>query len=67
VAEHLVMSEAAYTKYKRGESKSTVELVQKVSEFLKVDPLFVLSAQPGILLRVLIILPRLVILLGIMR
>ncbi|PRY98882.1 helix-turn-helix protein [Marinilabilia salmonicolor] len=47
VAEHLGLSEAAYTKYERGESKITVELVQKVSEFLKVDPLAILSAQPG--------------------
>jgi len=47
VAEHLGMSEAAYTKYERGESKITVELVQKVSEFLKVDPVMILTTQPG--------------------
>jgi len=47
VAEHLGMSEAAYTKYERGESKITVELVQKVAEFLKVDPISVLMSQPG--------------------
>ena len=47
VAEHLGMSEAAYTKYERGESKITVEVIQKVAEFLNVDPLSVLSAQPG--------------------
>ncbi|PRY90328.1 transcriptional regulator with XRE-family HTH domain [Marinilabilia salmonicolor] len=46
VAEHLGLSEAAYTKYERGESKITVELVQKVAEFLKVDPISVLMSQP---------------------
>ena len=46
VAEHLGMSEAAYTKYERGETKITVELVQKVAEFLKVDPISVLMSQP---------------------
>jgi transcriptional regulator with XRE-family HTH domain len=46
VAEYLGMSEAAYTKYERGESKITVEIVQKVSEFLKVNPISVLTSQP---------------------
>ena len=46
VAEHLGLSEAAYTKYERGESKITVDLVQKISEFLKIDPISVLTAQP---------------------
>ena len=47
VAEHLGIKEATYTKYERGESKITVEMVQKVAEFLKVDPIQILSAQPG--------------------
>ncbi|WP_291862611.1 helix-turn-helix transcriptional regulator [Marinilabilia sp.] len=46
VAEHLGLSEAAYTKYERGETKITVELVQKISEFLNIDPISVLTAQP---------------------
>jgi transcriptional regulator with XRE-family HTH domain len=47
LAEHLGIKEAAYTKYERGESKITIDFVQKVSEFLKVDPLQIVSAQPG--------------------
>ena len=47
VADYLGLSEAAYTKYERGESKITIEMVQKVAEFLKVDPLQIISSQPG--------------------
>jgi transcriptional regulator with XRE-family HTH domain len=47
VAEHLGIKEATYTKYERGESKITVDLIQNVSEFLKVDPIQLISAQPG--------------------
>ena len=47
VAEHLGIKEATYTKYERGESKITVEMVQKIAEFLNVDPMQILSAQPG--------------------
>lgn len=44
VAKSIGISEAAYTKYERGESKITVDLVQKVAEFYKIDPLQLLSA-----------------------
>ena len=47
VAEHIGLSEAAYTKYERGESKVTIDLVQKVAEFLKVDPLQIVSVSPN--------------------
>lgn len=47
VAEYLGIKEATYTKYERGESKITVDMVQKVSEFFKIDPLQLISAQPG--------------------
>lgn len=47
VAEFLGIKEATYTKYERGESKITVDLIQKVAEFLKVDPIQILTAQPG--------------------
>lgn len=47
VADYLGMSEANYTKYERGENKITIDLVQKVAEFLKVDPLQIVSSQPG--------------------
>lgn len=47
VAEYCQMSEAAYTKYERGESKITIELIQKVAECLSVDPLHLITAAPG--------------------
>jgi transcriptional regulator with XRE-family HTH domain len=47
VAEHVGLSEAAYTKYERGESKITIEIIQKVAEFLKVDPLQIVSTSPN--------------------
>jgi len=47
VAEHIGLSEAAYTKYERGESKITIEMIQKVAEFLKVDPLQIVSTSPN--------------------
>lgn len=47
VAEFLGIKEATYTKYERGESKITIELIQKVAEFLNVDPLQIVSANPG--------------------
>lgn len=47
VAEHVGLSEAAYTKYERGESKITIEMIQKVAEFLQVDPLQIVTTSPG--------------------
>lgn len=47
VAEHLGLSEAAYTKYERGESKITIEIIQGVAEFLKVDPLQLVASNSG--------------------
>lgn len=47
LAEHLGLKEAAYTKYERGESQITIDFVQKVAEYLNVDPLQIVSAQPG--------------------
>ena len=47
VAEHVGLSEAAYTKYERGESKITIEMIQKVAEFLNVDPLQIVSVTPS--------------------
>jgi transcriptional regulator with XRE-family HTH domain len=46
LAERIGMKEAAYTKYERGESQITVELVQKVAEALKVDPISILATSP---------------------
>lgn len=46
VADFLGIKEATYTKYERGESKITVDIIQKVSEFLKVDPIQMISTNP---------------------
>jgi transcriptional regulator with XRE-family HTH domain len=50
VAEGLGIKEAAYTRYERGEAAITVDIVQKVAEILKVDPLTLLSVAPGSIL-----------------
>lgn len=47
VAERLGMKEASYTRYERGESSITVDLIQQVAEVLKVDPLMMMSVSPS--------------------
>ncbi|HYH57370.1 MAG TPA: helix-turn-helix transcriptional regulator [Anseongella sp.] len=47
VADYIGIGEAAYTKYERGESKITVDIIQKVAEFLAVDPLQIVSTSPN--------------------
>lgn len=47
VADYLGMTVANYTKYERGENKITVDIIQKVSEFLKVDPLQLIASNAG--------------------
>jgi len=44
VADYLGISESAYTKYERGESKITIDIVQKVAELHKIDPIHLLTA-----------------------
>lgn len=44
VAQYIGIGETAYTKYERGESKITIDLIQKVAEFYKIDPLQLLSS-----------------------
>jgi transcriptional regulator with XRE-family HTH domain len=46
LADRIGMKEGAYTKYERGESAITVELVQKVAKALEVDPISILAAAP---------------------
>ena len=46
VADFFGIKEATYTKYERGESKITVDMIQKVSEFLNVDPIHMITEQP---------------------
>lgn len=47
VADYIGIGEAAYTKYERGESKITVDIIQKVAEFLTVDPLQIVATSPN--------------------
>ena len=46
LAERIGMKEGAYSKYERGESSITVELVQKVATALDVNPISILAASP---------------------
>lgn len=46
VAEYIGIGEAAYTKYERGETRITIEIIQKVAEFLKVDPITLITESP---------------------
>src|SRR5260221_14546607 len=46
VADYSGISESAYTKYERGESQITIDIIQKVAEYLKVDPLNIIAASP---------------------
>jgi transcriptional regulator with XRE-family HTH domain len=44
VAQFVGMGEAAYAKYERGETKITIDLIRKLGEFYKIDPLQLLSS-----------------------
>jgi transcriptional regulator with XRE-family HTH domain len=46
IAERIGMKESAYSKYERGESQITIELVQKIATALDVDPISILTASP---------------------
>jgi transcriptional regulator with XRE-family HTH domain len=47
VADYIGISESAYTKYERGESQITIDVIQKASEILEVDPLYIVASTPG--------------------
>jgi transcriptional regulator with XRE-family HTH domain len=47
VAERLAMKEATYTRYERGETAITVDMLQQLAEILKVDPLTLLATHPS--------------------
>jgi len=47
MADRLGMKEATYTKYERGETKITIDFVQKVAGELKVDPIELLTVSAG--------------------
>jgi transcriptional regulator with XRE-family HTH domain len=47
MAERLGIKEATYTKYERGETKITIDFVQKVAEELKIDPLQLMTTTPS--------------------
>ena len=47
LADYIGITEAAYTKYERGETQITIDFIQKVSECLKVDPVAIITSTPG--------------------
>lgn len=47
VAEQIGLKEATYTKYERGETQITIDLLNRVGEVLKIDPLTLLTTPPG--------------------
>ncbi len=47
VAERLGLKEGAYTKYERGETAITLDLLQNVADVLEVDPLQILMTSTG--------------------
>ncbi len=47
IVDHIGISEAAYTKYERGESQITIDIIQNASEYLKVDPLNIIASSSG--------------------
>jgi len=47
VADYIGLTEAAYTKYERGESQITIDIIQKVAECLKIDPISIIANTPG--------------------
>ncbi|QDH77860.1 helix-turn-helix domain-containing protein [Echinicola soli] len=53
LAFHLGISEATYTKYERGETKITVELIKKYADYVQVDPIHILTIKPGQLIEYL--------------
>ncbi|MGY6744913.1 MAG: helix-turn-helix domain-containing protein [Cecembia sp.] len=50
VANFLDMKEATYTKYERGETKITIDLIQKLSDYFQVNPLLIIVSKPEQLL-----------------
>lgn len=46
LAERIGMKEAAYTRYERGETAITIDLIQKIASALEVDPVTILTASP---------------------
>jgi transcriptional regulator with XRE-family HTH domain len=52
IAERLGISESSYTRYERGETPITIELVQQISEVLQVNPHMLLSVNPNIFIEI---------------
>jgi len=52
VASRLGISESSYTRYERGETEFTIELIQQISEVLQVNPYMLLSVNPSIFIEV---------------
>jgi transcriptional regulator with XRE-family HTH domain len=47
IALHLGIKEATYSKYERGETAITIDFLKKVGEFLNIDPVQLIAANPN--------------------
>jgi transcriptional regulator with XRE-family HTH domain len=47
IAQRLGISESSYTRYERGETSITVDLIKQIADELKVDPVTLLSIHPS--------------------
>lgn len=47
IAERLGISESSYTRYERGETSITIDLIQQIAEVLNIDPVTLLSVHPS--------------------
>ena len=52
IAETLAISESSYTRYERGETSISIELIQQISEVLQVNPYMLLSVNPSIFIEI---------------
>lgn len=57
MATQLGLKEAAYTKYERGETAITIDIIGKVAGILKMDPLQIISVSPQNFSKIFRILP----------
>lgn len=47
IANHLGISESAYTKYERGETEITISFISKVCNYFQVDPITIFESTPS--------------------
>lgn len=47
IAQRLGISESSYTRYERGETSITIDLIKQIADELRVDPVTLLSIHPS--------------------